>query len=212
MAPRPNPQAEPSVVDPDGLSDFSNNIFGFAATLLIVGITLPNIPAAQVEAQLPSVLMGLWPNLLAYSLSFLNICGYWKLHSFTFMHINHIDNRLVLLTTLLLLSVTFLPFPTALMGKYGRWPLINVFYGATLFINYLFLFLTAFYAYKQNLVRSDIPFPTKLLLQKKLAVPLVAALLGTALSFSYPRLGFLFYGLVVLTHLIPFKHEKFGEH
>jgi uncharacterized membrane protein len=204
----PSSPADQSVVSTDSLSDFSNNIFGFAATLLIVSITLPTIPPAQVEAQLPSVLAGIWPNIVAYTLSFLNICSYWKLHSFTFMHINLIDNKLVLLTTLLLLSVTFLPFPTALMGKYGRLPLTNFLYGVTLSINYLFLFLTAFYAYKHNLVRPDIPFPARLLLRKKLALPLIAALVGTGLSFSYPRLGFLFYAVVVLTHLIPFKHEE----
>lgn len=204
----PNPPAEESVISLDSMSDFSNNIFGFAATLLIVSITLPTIPPADVEAQLPSVLVGLWPNILAYTLSFLNICSYWKLHSFTMMHINRIDNKLVLLTTLLLLSVTFLPFPTALMGKYGRLPLINCLYGFTLTVNYLFLLLIAFYAYKKNLVRPEIPFPAKLLLQKKLAIPLVAALLGTGLSFSYPRLGFVFYAVVVLTHLIPLKHEE----
>ncbi len=201
------PSDHEEVIDLSTLSDFSNNIFGFAATLLIVGITLPAIPAAQVEAQLPNVLIGLWPYVVVYTLSFLNICSYWKLHSFTFMHINRVDNKLLLLTTLLLLSVTFLPFPTALMGKYGRWPLINVFYGLTLSINYLFLFLTAFYAYKKNLIRSDISFPTKLLLRKKLTLPLFSALLGTALSFSYPRLGFLFYAIVVFTHFIPFKNE-----
>lgn len=196
-----------SVVNPDGLNDFSNNIFGFAATMLIIGITLPTIPDEHIEARMPSVLMGLWPNITAYILSFLNISSNWKLHNFTFMHINFIDNKLVLLNTLLLLSVTFLPFPTALMGKYDRLPIIVCIYGVTLTINYLLLFLTAFYAYKHHLVKSDPPFPADLLLKKKLALPLIAAILGTGLSLFYPRLAFLFYLLVILTHLIPFRHQ-----
>lgn len=196
-----------SVVNPETLSDFTNGIFGFAATLLIVAITLPDIPSGQEEAQLPNVLMGLWPYIAAYALSFLNICSYWRLHSFTFMHINRIDNKLVVLTTLLLLSVTFLPFPTALMGKYGRFPITNCLYGATLSLNYLFLFLTAFYAYKKKLLNPEIPFPVKLLFQQKLILPLLAALLGTGFSFFFPSLGLLFYAVVILTHAIPFRHD-----
>lgn len=197
-----------SVVDFDSLSNFSTGIFSFAATLLIIGITLPAIPPEYAEAQLPNVLMALWPNIVAYTLSFLNISSYWKLHSFIFMHINHIDNKLVFLNTLLLLSATFLPFPTALMGKYGRFPITNFIYGATLTSNYLFLFLTAFYAYKQHLIKSDPPFPKDLLLKKKLALPLFAAVLGTVLSLFYPHLGFLFYTGVILTHFIPFHHGE----
>lgn len=196
-----------SVVDPDGLSDFSNNIFGFTATMLIIGITLPAIPQEYMETRLPGVLMGLWPNIVAYILSFLNICSNWKLHNFIFMHINLIDNKLVFLNTLLLLSVTFLPFPTALMGKYDRSPITVCIYGVTLTINCLLLFLTAFYAYKHQLVKSDPPFPIGLLLKKKLTLPLVAAILGTSLSWFYPRLAFLFYLVVILTHLIPFRHQ-----
>jgi uncharacterized membrane protein len=208
MKPAQNSSEVYSAVGSDALSDFSNGVFGFAATLLITTITLPAIAPAHIETQLPTELMGLWPNIVAYILSFLNISSYWKLHSFTLMHVRLVDNKLVFLNILFLLSVTFLPLPTALMGKYGRLPLTNFIYGATLTVNYLFLFLTAFYAYKQRLVKSEPPFPAVLLLKKKLLFPLFAAILGTGFSLIYPRLSFLFYTVVILTHLIPFRHQE----
>lgn len=202
-----NGSGNQSVVDPDNLSDFSNGIFGFAATLLIVGITIPHIPHSQAETRLTTELINIWPKILSYIISFISISSYWKLYSFILLHIKRIDNGFASLNTLFLLSVTFLPFPTALMGQYGRLPIIAFLYGATLSVNYLFLFLTAFYAYKRNLVKPDLPLPVKLLLRRKLALPLIVALSGTLLSLFYPRLSFLFYSLVVLSHLIPLQEE-----
>lgn len=206
MGEQHNLPGKPSVVDPGSLNDFSNGIFAFAATLLIINITLPPIPPEEAEFRLPTELIELWPKITSYIISFISINGYWRLHSFILLHINRVDNGFALLNSLLLLSVTFLPFPTTLMGQYGKLPIIASFYGATLSVNYLFLFLTAFYAHKHRLGKQELPIPLKLLKQK-LALPLIIAIVGTGFSFFYPRFSFLFYTAVVLTHLIPIKEE-----
>jgi uncharacterized membrane protein len=194
---------EPSILDFDSLTDFSNNIFGFAATFLIIGISLPPITPIEAEQQLTSELLALWPRVVSYVISFISINSYWRLHSFILMHIHRVDNGLALLNTLLLLSVTFLPFPTSLMGYYGRLPVIAFIYGVALSFNYLFLYLIATYAQRRHLLKSELRPQGKRFIKLKLLVPLVSAVLGTLLSLFFTQLSFLFYFLVILTHLIP---------
>src|SRR6267142_6670389 len=53
------------------LEAFADAIFGFAATLLILGIALPEFKdKAPADADIASALLHLWPQLLTYLMSF----------------------------------------------------------------------------------------------------------------------------------------------
>ena len=56
---------------------FSDAVFAFAITLLIVDIRLPT---STVKVNLGPVLMSLWPNYLAFLISFFVINLYWMAH------------------------------------------------------------------------------------------------------------------------------------
>ena len=50
---------------------FSDGVFAFAITLLILGIALPEFKTPPpAEAELARALLRLWPNLVAYAMSF----------------------------------------------------------------------------------------------------------------------------------------------
>lgn len=49
---------------------FSDSVFAFAITLLILGIALPAFRSAPSDRELAHALLHLWPNLLAYVMSF----------------------------------------------------------------------------------------------------------------------------------------------
>jgi uncharacterized membrane protein len=49
---------------------FSDGVFAFAITLLILGIALPAFKNPPNDGGLRRALLHLWPNLLAYVLSF----------------------------------------------------------------------------------------------------------------------------------------------
>jgi uncharacterized membrane protein len=49
---------------------FSDSVFAFAITLLVLGFTLPAFRSSPSEERLRHAILDLWPNLIAYALSF----------------------------------------------------------------------------------------------------------------------------------------------
>jgi uncharacterized membrane protein len=94
------------------MEGFSDGVFGFAATLLVLDIALrpPGSPLQQV--------LNAWPAYLAYVASFLTIGGAWLLHTALTDQLARVDQLFLRLNLLLLLVVVFLPFPTRLIAEY----------------------------------------------------------------------------------------------
>jgi uncharacterized membrane protein len=99
---------------------FSDGIFAIAMTLLIIEIKVPHLPHGSADArhQLSAALLSLWPSFLAFFLSFGTILIMWVNHHGLFKHAHTADNRLLFCNGFLLLMVTFMPFPTALLAEY----------------------------------------------------------------------------------------------
>jgi uncharacterized membrane protein len=105
----------------------SDGVFAIAITLLILEITLP---ATTGDTGLTRALLQLWPRYLAYVLSFVVIARFWVTHHLAFRLIGRYDAVLVWLNLLLLMSVAFLPFPTAVLGEHNGSPPAAVLYAA----------------------------------------------------------------------------------
>jgi uncharacterized membrane protein len=92
------------------MEGFSDGVFGFAITLLVVDIALhpPGTPLQQV--------LHAWPAYLAYLTSFLTIGGAWLLHTALTEQLAGIDQLFLRLNLLVLFVVVFLPFPTRLVA------------------------------------------------------------------------------------------------
>ena len=94
---------------------FSDGVFAIAITLLILEIRLPH---ELQPGTLGSVLMKLWPSYLAFLTSFGTIGIMWVNHHRLFTLINRIDDGLIGLNVLLLLGITWIPFPTTVLARY----------------------------------------------------------------------------------------------
>ncbi len=110
---------------------FSDGVFAIAITLLVLEIHLPDA-ATLSNGQMLQYLGHLWPQLLTYVTSFTTIGIIWLNHHATFAPVKRVDRQTLALNLLLLLAVCFVPFPTALVAKYGPLPASTVLYGATL--------------------------------------------------------------------------------
>jgi uncharacterized membrane protein len=98
------------VLSKDRMEGFSDGIFAFAATLLVLDLALhpPGSPLHQV--------LHAWPGYLAYLVSFLTIGGAWLLHTALTDQLARVDSLFLRLNLLVLLAVVFLPFPTKLVA------------------------------------------------------------------------------------------------
>jgi TMEM175 potassium channel family protein len=98
------------VLSKDRMEGFSDGVFGFAITLLVLDIAIqPPGPPLQL-------LLHAWPYYLAYVVSFLTIGVSWLLHTALTDQLARVDQLFLRLNLLLLLVVVFLPFPTHLMA------------------------------------------------------------------------------------------------
>jgi uncharacterized membrane protein len=92
---------------------FSDGVFAFAITLLILDVRLP---ADTLKANLGPALIALWPNYLAFLLSFVVIGLYWSAHIRMFREIIRYDQNLIWLNLLFLLFIVVIPFSTSILS------------------------------------------------------------------------------------------------
>jgi len=113
---------------------FSDGVFAIAITLLILEI---KVPREVAPGRLAAELLRLWPSYLAFLASFANIGVMWVNHHRLFGLIRRSDDGLVGLNLLLLLGVTWVPFPTAVLAEHLLGPdqrTAGLLYAGTFFL------------------------------------------------------------------------------
>jgi len=98
------------------LEAFSDGVFAIVITLLILDIKVPE----GAHGQLGAALAAQWPQYVAYLLSFLIVGIIWLNHHATVNLVSRTDHRLQVYNLGLLLAVSVLPWPTALLAEYAR--------------------------------------------------------------------------------------------
>jgi uncharacterized membrane protein len=141
----------------DRIVNFSDGVFAIVITLLVLDIRVPNIPEGLESQELPSRILALSPKFLSYVISFLVIGIYWQAHHRVFRPIRSYDRTLLWLNFLFLMTISFLPFPTSLLGEYSEEQLSVVIYAATAAVASLLLVSISWYATAEHrLVAPDL--------------------------------------------------------
>jgi uncharacterized membrane protein len=199
-APRPR-----RVFSKDRMEGFSDGVYGFAATLLVLDLVLrpPGTPLQQ--------LLHAWPGYLAYVVSFLTIGVSWLLHTALTDQLTGTDQLFLRLNLLLLLVVVFLPFPTGLIAdalRHGDSNAERVYvtvYGLTLLaISLLGSALAAYARYQQLYPRHEEGEELHRTRRKFLPVVIgyvIAILIGLLLPVAAVAL---YFGLAVYL-VVPFR-------
>src|SRR6266478_8037148 len=95
---------------------FSDGVFAIALTLLILEIRVPH---ATPDHTLWAGLVALWPSYVAFVLSFFVVLVMWvNHHELMRLAGRTVSYPFLFANGLLLLSVTFVPFPTAILAQY----------------------------------------------------------------------------------------------
>ena len=101
--------------DTSRIEAFSDGVFGFALTLLVLDIHVPEMVAGETLLQ---TLFHQWAGFLAYLTGFFTILICWINHHYMFKFINRSSSKFVLFNGFKLLMVTSTPFVTALLAKH----------------------------------------------------------------------------------------------
>jgi uncharacterized membrane protein len=135
------------------LEAFSDGVFAIVITLLVLEIRLPERSAFDNIDQLPGKLLEIWPRISSYITSFAIIGLYWVFHHYALNFVAKVDGVILWVNILFLLFISFLPFPTMLMGRYPSTTLPIVIYTANLLLaNATGLFLIYYLRCKPSLV------------------------------------------------------------
>lgn len=94
---------------------FSDGVIAVAITLLVLDLRVPEPDGAS---SLGRGLADLWPNYLAYVISFVAIGILWINHHTMLRRLVGVDHSILVWNLLLLMCIVVLPFTTSLMATY----------------------------------------------------------------------------------------------
>ncbi len=97
------------------LEAFSDGVIAVAITILVLDL---RVPPPSGEGSLAARLGALWPNYLAYVISFVAIGIMWINHHAMLRRLAAVDHSVLVLNLLLLLCIVVLPFTTSLLSTY----------------------------------------------------------------------------------------------
>ena len=134
---------------------FSDGVFAIAITLLILAV---GVEQAIAKGTLKHQLLHLWPAYIAFGVSFLTVGIMWVNHHQVFRHFARVDRPLLLLNILLLMCISFTPFPTRVVAEHAQdnadRKAAAVLYGATMTITAICFFAVWIYG-SRRLLRPD---------------------------------------------------------
>ena len=139
----------------DRIVAFSDAVFGFAITLLV--LALLEIPRPEANENILESFFGHWHAFLAFLVGFLTIFVCWLNHHHMYGHIRRADSTLLWINGFLLLIITFTPLPTAILAEFlDKENHIGIsLFGFTYFLIASFYYLTWSHAFNKRLTEEE---------------------------------------------------------
>ena len=191
------------VLSKDRMEGFSDGVFGFAATLLVLDITL-RPPGTALQQ-----LLHAWPFYLAYVVSFLTIGGAWLLHTALTDQFTRTDSIFLRLNLIVLLVVVFLPFPTGLVAdalhKTGDERVYVTLYGLTLLAIRLLGFALDAYARHEHLYSPKGEGEELHSTQRKFLPVVIGYVIAILIGLALPVLAVVLYFGIAVYLVVPFR-------
>jgi uncharacterized membrane protein len=188
---------------------FSDGVFAIIVTLLVLEIKVPHIVIHDSSDQLLFALIGILPKFISWIISFFTICVIWVNHHRLFKMFGAINHGLFWWNALLLLWISFIPFPTAVLGDYHNNQTAIIFYGIVMMLMALTFSLMRMYVLKNPPLLSkevDLKKFKKGTTYSILFGP-VLYLIGALVSFIHSYISFAIYFGIALYFIFPHSTE-----
>ena len=186
------------------LDAFSDGVFAIAITLLVLDIGVP----AGSEDDLLGAMGDQWRSYIAYAVSFSTVGALWLAHAAITRFLVHANALLIRINLLLLMIVSFIPFPTRLLAEYGEHDdaarVATTVYGFTIFVAATLTAVLWRYALYADLVRSDARGDEVEHLTKQITPGLAGYVLMLLLGLFFPSAAVVGYLLLALYLIAPF--------
>ena len=187
---------------------FSDGVFAIAITLLVLEIGIPE----GTEGDLLQALVDQWPSYLAYLVSFSTIGAIWLKHSVITDYLDGVTSMFIRLNLLLLLVISFLPFPTRLVAEHinaeeDERVAVTV-YGLNLLLASALVTVLWRYAVAEGLIRRDATSAELAGLGKALTPSLAGYVVLIVAGLFLPVLAVIGYLAIAVYIVVPFHAIK----
>jgi len=138
------------------LENFSDGVFAFAVTLLILNVHIPDRDRKDLSNHgLNHVLMGIIPHVATFAFSFLVISVFWVAHHRIFSFVRVLDSTLLWLNIFYLLFIAMIPLAAAVIAEYPFLPTSILFYTITLLIIAFMNFVLLEYTLRNKTLKHE---------------------------------------------------------
>jgi uncharacterized membrane protein len=191
----------------DRLKAFSDGVFAIAVTLLVLELKVPAGSADLVQSFLDQ-----WPAYLAYLISFSTIGAAWLAHSTITEYLDRTDAVVLRLNLLLLMVVSFIPFPTRVVAQYlherEAERVAATVYGVNLLVTSLLVSALWHYSARAHLVRADADASEIRAFTHRLTPGLAGYVVLIGVGLFLPMVAVLGYLAIALFFIVPLRHIK----
>jgi uncharacterized membrane protein len=101
---------------------FSDGVFAIALTLLVLDLHVPHLTPPYACKDLIRAIAAQWPSLFAMVFSFFVVLSMWYTHHDLMRWVHSVNKRFLFANGLVLLVVSFAPFPAAVLAQYINTP------------------------------------------------------------------------------------------
>lgn len=162
---------------------FSDAIFAFSITIVLLSIQVPQLPSNATESDLVTVLWKLLPSFESYAISFAVIGIYWVLYHKVFNRITGSHPLIIGFNLVFLFFITLISIFTVLNINYGSFHLVFILYTVILTLTGSTLAIIWSIAIKTRSIQNDMtPSLTKVFLLNSMTPPIVF-LISIGISF-----------------------------
>jgi uncharacterized membrane protein len=182
------------------IESLSDGVFAVAMTLLVFGFK-----AGGGGTSVRLHLVGLWPQLLSYILSFVIVGVYWVAHHTLFHFVAKANRTLLWCNNLFLMTIAFLPFPASLLGEYPSSHTSIALYGCTLILSNTALTLNWICASRAKLLDPTLPSGFSKFGALITFAPALVYGLAVVISFANVTIPLVLFAAVPAFFIVPHK-------
>lgn len=193
------------------LETLTDGVFAIIMTILVFNISVPELilftEGEYATDRLSNRVADLWPDILAYIISFTTLGVYWVTHHRIFRSILYVNRPLIWINILFLMIIGFVPFSTTLLTQYLDQQISIFAYSFNAILAGIIVYALYFYA-KRNpgLVDKTVPTLIGRRAGRRIVVTTLTYSVAILFSFIYLPASWFLLLLVVIPELIPDRY------
>jgi uncharacterized membrane protein len=193
------------------LESLTDGVFAIIMTILVFNISVPELillaEGEHTSERLSSRLLDLWPNVLAYIVSFVTLSVYWVAHHRIFRWIVDVDRHLIWINISFLMTIGLIPFSTALVEQYKDQQISILIYSSNAILAGVIIYSLYHYAKGHlELIDKTVHSLIKNMSGRRILITILTYSVAISSSFIYLPISLYFFLLVLLPEFIPDRY------